>query len=201
MWGRGSSGGSMKLYDLIVSRRTIREFKDRPVSLELLENFVNAGRLAPQTANRQPLEFVIVDDPNICEKMFSLVKFAGSIEWEPEAAKQPRAYIAIVVNKTIQKPAWAPFDVALASENISLAAWEEGVGSCLLGAFSKDKVTELLNIPENYDLALLVALGYPAHKAQIEEMEGNKVEYWRDEDGTFHVPKRPLKKLIHHNRF
>jgi nitroreductase len=92
--------------------------------------------------------------------------------------------------------------VALASENISLAAWEEGIGSCLVGAFNKGKIVELLGVPEeSHELALLIALGYPAHNSVIEEAEGDAIQYRRDEDGTFHVPKRPLKKMIRYNKF
>lgn len=191
----------MKLYDLIISRRSIREFLDKPVERNLLDRFVNAGRLAPQAANRQPLEFVIVDDPAMCEKMFSLIKLAGYLDWKPGPAAMPRAYIAIVANKNLQKAMWMAYDVALASENVCLAAWEEGVGSCLVGAFDKGKAVNLLHVPESYELPLLIALGYPAHKVCIEEMDGDRIEYWRDEGGTFHVPKRPLKKITHYNGF
>ena len=192
----------MKLYDLIVSRRTIREFKDTPVKRELLERFVNAGRLAPQAANRQPLEFIIIDDEKVCAAMFPLIKLAGYLEWSPDILAMPRAYIAVLVNKKLQKPVWIPYDVALASENISLAAWEEGVGSCLVGAFNKGKVAELLGVPEDdFDLPLLVALGYPAHKSLAEDASDENMAYRRDEDGTFHVPKRPLAKVLHYNKF
>lgn len=191
----------MKLYDLIVSRRTIREFQDKSIPEGLLENFVNAGRLAPQAANKQPLEFIIIDDRGVCEKIFGIVKLAGYLEWKPALDKRPRAYIAVIANKSLQAPAWIPFDVALASENICLTAWEEGIGSCFIAAFTKSKAAELLEIPDEYDLPLLIALGYPAHESCIEEVKDNETAYWRDEYGTFHVPKRPLKEITHHNKF
>ena len=191
----------MRLYDSIISRRTIREFKSTPIKRELLDRFVNAGRLAPQAANKQPLEFVIVNDAKICEQLFSLVKFASYLEWKPSKEKQPASYIVIVVNEQLQLPAWVSFDAAYASANICLAAWEEGIGSCLIGAFNKGKIEELLNIPSGYSIALLVALGYPTHRSVVEEVKNNNIAYWRDEDGTFHVPKRPLKKITHYNKF
>ena len=55
----------MNTYEAICSRRTIREFQNKPIEMKLLEKFVNAGRLAPQAANRQPMEFVIVDKPSL----------------------------------------------------------------------------------------------------------------------------------------
>lgn len=191
----------IKLYDLIVSRRTFRAFLDKPVDYSLLERFVNAGRLAPQAANRQPLEFIVVDDPEACKKIFTDIKLAGYLDWNPDEKVRPRAYIVILCNKLLQKPAWAPYDAALAAENICLAAWDEGIGSCLVGAFNKSAIKQLLAVSDKYDVMLLVALGYPAHKAQVEEMKDENVEYWRSEDGTFHVPKRNLKDVIHRNRF
>lgn len=189
----------MKLYDLITSRRTIREFQDRPIARKGLEKFVNAGRLAPQAANRQPLEFIIVDDLGVCSRVFPLIRLGGLLEWKPTLERQPRAYIAVVVNERLQKPVWVSYDVALASGNICLAAWEDGIGSCLIGAFNKAKLEELLRLPNGYSINLLVALGYPAHRSVVEEKDC--IEYWRDEDGTFHVPKRPLGKVMHYNRF
>ncbi len=191
----------MTLYDLIISRRTIREFLDTPVTRASLEKYVNAGRLAPQAANRQPLEFIVVDDWAVCNKIFPQIKLAGSLEWKPSADRQPRAYIAIIVKSGVQKPFWVPYDVALASENISLAAWEEGVGSCFIGAFNKKEIEGLLELPDGYDVDLLVAFGHPANRSVAEDMKGEDVQYRRDADGTFHVPKRPLKSILHFNKF
>lgn len=191
----------MNIYEAICSRRTIREFLDKPVSYELLKKFVDAGRLAPQAANRQPLEFLVVDDPVLVSTVFTNIKLAGYLDWKPAVEARPRAYVVIVSNKAVQNATWVTYDVALASENISLVAWAEGVGSCLVGAFNKQKVTELLAIPETHELMIIVALGYPAHKSVTEELKGDDVKYWRDADGTFHVPKRPLQKILHHNKF
>ena len=191
----------MNVYEAILSRRTIREFEEKKVPGELLEKYVNAGRLAPQAANRQPLEFVIVDDDNLAEDFFSIIKLAGYIDWNPSIEGRARAYIVILANTDIQKPHWIGYDTALAAENISLAAWEGGVGSCMIGAFNKQKVRDFLKVPERYDIPLLIALGYPTQKSVAEDMKNDDIEYWRDNDGTFHVPKRPLAKVMHRNKF
>lgn len=191
----------MNTYETITTRRTIREFQDKKVSYKLIEKCVNAGRLAPQAANRQPLEFIIVDEDALTDQLFNNTKLAGYLDWKPSIEKKARAYIVILANKDRQKSLWIPYDVALAAENIVLSAWEEGVGSCMIGAFNKEKVAHLFSVPENYEVALLVALGYPAHKSVAEDMTGDEVSYNRDEDGTFHIPKRPLSKVTHHNKF
>jgi nitroreductase len=191
----------MELYDLIISRRTIREFQDRAIGRARLERYVNAGRLAPQAANRQPLEFIAVDDQGLCKKIFHLSKFAAHLEWKPSEDKMPRAYICILVNEVLKIDRWIDFDVALAGGNIGLAAWDDGVGSCLLGAFDKGEVSSLLSVPSSYSPTLIVALGYPAHKSFAEDVKGDDIKYRRDADGTFHVPKRPLDSVIHYNKF
>ncbi|MBU4484946.1 nitroreductase family protein [bacterium] len=191
----------MSLYDLIISRRTIREFKRKTIPKEYIEKYINAGRLAPQAANRQPLEFIVVDDDGVLSEIFPKTSLATHLDWKPSLESRPAAYVAVLVNKEIQKDAWADYDVACASENISLAAWEDKIGSCLIGAFDKTFVKSLLKIPDRYDLSLLIALGYPAHKAIIEDAVVGNIGYRRDKDGTFHVPKRKLKDILHYNSF
>jgi len=194
-------GGDMNTYEAITTRRSIRAFQDKPISKELLEKYVNAGRLAPQAANRQPLEFVAVDDKELLTFFFDNTKLANYLDWEATKDVMAQAYIVILANKDIQKDRWIPYDVSLAAENISLAAWEDGIGSCMIGAFNKVKVTEKLQVPGNYDVNLVLALGYPAHQSVVEEMKGDDCAYWHDNDGTFHIPKRSLKKVLHFNKF
>ncbi len=191
----------MKTYDLIISRRTIRTFKDKPVSRTLLDKLVNAARLAPAAANRQPLRFVVVDDPALCSQIFPDIKLAGYIDWKPSPAEQPRAYVVIAVDKSLQKQTWIPFDIACAAENICLAAWDEGVGSCMIGAYNQGAIETLLDVPDDIDIGLVIALGYPAHASKVEEMKDGKVEYWRDLDGTFHVPKRSMQEVASYNKY
>lgn len=189
------------LYDLIKTRRTIREFQRKEISKTLLEKYIDAARLAPQAANRQPLEYIVVDDEKKSSDVFSMISFAGYLDWDPTQERRPQSYIVILVNKDIQKDLWVSFDVACAAQNIVLAAWEDGVGSCFIGAFDRENVRQSLNIPEKYDIVLLLALGYPAHKSLVENMKDGNIQYRRDSDGTFHVPKRLLKDIIHYNGF
>lgn len=152
-------------------------------------------------ANRQALEFIAIDDPEICSQMFGLVHFAGHLEWNPPLESRPSAYITILFDRGRQKEIWQSFDAAHAAENIALAAWEEEIGSCFICSFHKDKVRELLSVPDEYDITMVIALGYPSHKSTTEDMKGDDFKYWRGDDGTFHVPKRPLANILHNNIF
>lgn len=202
--GAGRTGSTpvrsaMDTYKTLMTRRTIRAFTDTPISEELLTKFVEAARLSPQAANRQPLEYIVVDDQRMLEEFFANTKLGGYVDWEPEQKEMPQAYIAIVADLNRQKTKWIAFDTGIAAENICLAAWNEGIGSCMIGAFNKTKISALLDIPISHELILLVALGYPAQESVTEDKD--QVEYWIDKDGKFHVPKRPLSQILHHNKF
>lgn len=191
----------MKAYETIINRRTIRAFKNKNVPYELLEKYANAARLAPMAKNKQPLEFIIIDDDHMTDAIFQKTRLAGGIEWKPGTSEKARAFIAIIANKTLVLPAWISFDAGIAAENICLAAWEDGVGSCMIGAFNKEQVGKLLQVPDSHEILLFVALGYPAHGSIAEDSDEEEMSYSRDNDGAFHVKKRPLKKILHRNKF
>jgi nitroreductase len=191
----------MSVYKKIISRRTIRQFQARPISKEILENLVNAGRLAPSGANLQPLEFIVIDDAAINRLVFPCLKWAAYIapEGNPSSGQEPIAYVIFLVNKEI-RPQGYEWDVGAAMENMILTAWEEGIGSCWLLSIDRDRLRQILSVPDNYRIDSVLALGYPAEESVIEELT-DSVKYWKDEQGRFHVPKRALKDVFHRNAF
>lgn len=191
----------MTLYDLIVSRRTIRQFKSEPVSKEVQEKLVNVARLAPSAANLQPLEFIVVDEQEIRKQIFTCLRWAAYIapEGDPKTGHEPAAYVVILVNSKIRDRGFER-DTGAAIENMILAAWEEGIGSCWVISIDRSKVYEILNIPEEYKIDSILALGYPDEKPVAEEMK-ESLRYWKDREGTLHVPKRRLEDVIHFNKF
>ena len=191
----------MTLHDLIVSRRTIRQYKPRPVDRAVLERLVDAGRLAPSVANMQPLEFYIVDDPAMRAAVFPCLKWAAYIQPEgnPKAGQEPTAYVFVLVNTKIREKMYE-YDVGAAVENICLAALGEGIGSCWLISIDRPKIAEVLGIPEEYRIDSVVALGYPAEISTVEELKDSP-RYWKDEAGGFHVPKRKRGDVMHLNKF
>ena len=190
----------MDTYQTIISRRSIRRFQQKPIDIELLKKFVNAGRLAPSAANLQPVEYFVVDDKKLCSKIFETIGWAGYIKpkWAPSKEERPVAYI-VMFGKDKQNK-WYLRDVSLASENIVLSAEEKDIGSCILCNIDRDKVKEILGIPDGYIVDSLITLGYKAEKCVVENLE-NSVEYWRDEKQVLHVPKRRLNDIMHINKF
>lgn len=191
----------MSLYDLIISRRSIRQFKQEPVSRDILQKFINASRLAPSAANRQPLEFVVVDEEKIRKEVFTCLKWAAYIapEGNPKPGHEPVAYIVVLVNSEIREKGFE-WDVGAAIENMILAALEKGIGSCWLLSVDREKLREILNIPENHKIDSVLALGYPDENPVIEDMK-DSIKYWKDQAEQLHVPKRKLEDVIHFNKF
>ena len=84
----------------------------------------------------------------------------------------------------------------IALANMTLAAWDKGVGSCIMGAINKPALTELLGIEEPQKLAFMVAFGYPAHKAHIVPLTAETgVKYYLDENRDYCVPKRSKEEI------
>ena len=191
----------MKLYDIITARRTIRQFRQEPLLKATLEKLVNAARLAPSGANRQPLEFIAVDKEDIRKIIFACLKWAAYItpDGNPKTGHEPMAYIIVLVNKDIRDTGFE-YDAGAAIENMILTACEEGIGSCWLGSVERGKIKEILNIPSNYAVDSVVALGYPDEEPVVEEMK-DSVKYWKNGNGRLHVPKRKLEDIIHFNNF
>ncbi len=198
----------MDVYEAITRRRSIREFRDIPVPYDVLEKCVNAARLAPSAMNCQLCEYIIVDDKKLLSLVFdAVISWAGVPRpkdgWPP--GRRPKAYIVILMNIPLEAEMGAVrkntnYDVALAAENMILAALEQGVGSCPITGFEPDKLRQVLNIPNKYDIAIMLALGYPDENPVV-EVATDSIKRWVDSKGVRHIPKRRLEDVIHRNRF
>lgn len=186
---------------MILSRRTVRQFKSKPIAKDILEKLVNAARLAPSAANLQPLEFIVVDEEELRKKIFKCLKWGAYIapQGDPQPGHEPMAYIVVLVNTEIKEKEYE-YDAGAAIENMILAAWEQGIGSCWLLSVERRRVQEILKIPTNLKIDSVLALGYP-NEEPIAEIMKDSVEYWKDRTGRLHVPKRKLEDIIHFNKF
>lgn len=186
----------MKVYEAATQRRTIRKFKQQLVERKLLEKYVDAARLAPTTSNMQPLKFMIVDNPHKAAAVFEHVKWAGYIApaGNPKEGERPVAFIVILADTEIKKAGYE-LDAGAAAQSIFLTAWEDGIGTCWMGAIDRDKIREVLSIPEQYVINTVVALGYMAEHPVAEDIQ-DSVKYYKDGQGVLHVPKRTLKEIL-----
>lgn len=189
------------VHEVISKRRSIRRFLQKPIPFEILEKLVDAARVAPSAANLQPLQYLVIDDRNLLPEVFATLRWAGYItpRGNPPEGERPMAYIVVLVNKGISDSGYER-DVGAAVENILLAALEDGIGSCWIGSIDKERLREILNVPNFLEIDSVIALGYGAESPVIEETTG-PIKYWKDESGTLHVPKRKLKDVLHRNKF
>ena len=187
----------MDVAEAILSRRSVRKFKDKRVEREELEDLVDFGRLASSGMNTQPIEFLVVDRPEMEKEVFEQTNWAGAVDWNPDFEERPRAYIFLLINEAVE-PVTENHDAGLAAGNICLGAVGKGLGTCLLGALNKEPLEDMLDIPDTRKLDLAAAVGYPNQEIAVEEGRDD-IDYWLDEAGTLHVPKRPVEKIVHFN--
>ncbi len=147
----------MDVLEAIKARRSIRQFTDKPIGEDALERLLDAARWAPTASNQQRWRFVVVTSPPIKEL---IRKFA------PGIFATPAAFVVICTEKAPDANPWAEAtylaDCAIAAQNIMLAAYEMGIGSCVALSYAKVAVQEILDIPQGVEPLLIVTLGYPA---------------------------------------
>ncbi len=184
----------------ITTRRTIRKYLPKEISTDILLKCVDAARLAPCGGNGQPLKYIIVDKPDLMNEMFSMMTWAGYLpDYQPSTKEMPRAYIIILIDTTIRKN--PRHDAGLAAMSISITANEQGLGSCILGSANSGKLRNMLYIPDNLDMVLVISLGYPAETPVTAEMKDGATKYWLDDNGVLHVPKRRLEDIVNWNQY
>jgi len=151
-------GAKMELKEVIKNRKSIREYEDTPIKEDKLLRVLEAARLAPSGANRQAWKFVVVRDIQRRQKL------AQAAEGQTFVAQAP---VVIAAVATLPEPmmicgvpAYA-VDLAIAVDHITLAAVDEGLGTCWIGAFSQEAARKILNIPAKYKIVVLMPLGFP----------------------------------------
>jgi len=191
-------GLGIMIYEKIVERRTIRKYTKEPVPKDVLDKCVDAARLSPSGMNRQPLKYIIVNDEKLLAEVFSTASWAGYLpDYQPSKEEMPRAYIIVLLDKEIRKN--CGHDAGIAVMSISMVAYEEGLGSCILGAIERAKLRRVLNVPGNLEIVLAVALGYPAENPIVDKVKNGDIKYWLDNNNVLHVPKRELKAIVKWN--
>lgn len=194
------SGVSMDVYNAICNRHTIRRFTEKEISESVLEKCINAARLSPTARNLQPLEFIAVQKPEDRAKVLELVTFGGIVKEKGiQKGEEPKAFIVVLLNKQRAED-YSGNDAGIAVQSIALTALEQRVGSCIMGSVQREKLRPLLGVPESFEIVLVIALGFPKENPQTEETD-EKTNYWIDSENNLHVPKRPLEKVLHREKY
>jgi nitroreductase len=187
----------MALKDLISKNRSYRRFYESfAIDYRTLEGLVDLARLSASGANRQPLKYMIFNTPGECARIFPSVLWAAYLkDWDgPGPGERPSGYIVILGDKSISEVFGV--DHGIAAQSIMLGAAEAGLGGCMIASIKKEQLRNELNIPEQFEVLLILALGKPVENVIIDEIKDGDVKYWRDAGNNHHVPKRPLDELI-----
>lgn len=192
---------------LVEYARSYRRFDESArVGESFLRELVDVARICSNGANRQRLRFRIVADEEGCAEVFRTLAWAAALkDWPgPSEGERPTGYVIICAERPAAgKPAQAvtEIDAGIAAHTMLLAARAAtpSVGGCMFKAF-KPSLAEVLGIDaERYELKLVVAFGIPVEEVRLEPLSASpdgSTDYWRDDSGVHHVPKRALEDVL-----
>ena len=194
----GKEEAAMDFKDIVAKNRSYRRFyQEHEIPEKILRDLVSLARLTPSAANRQPLRYVLSVQPERNAAIFRHIAWAAYLsDWPgPAEGERPSAYIIILNDTAISTT--VDCDHGIAAQTMLLGAVDAGLGGCMIGAIRKEGLSAALNIPDKYDILLVLALGKPKETITIEPVgpEGD-IRYWRDRADAHHVPKRSLDELI-----
>ncbi|MBN2638663.1 MAG: nitroreductase family protein [Bacteroidales bacterium] len=169
-------------------RQSDRKYSDIPVETEKLERCLEAARLAPSASNSQPWTFVAVNKNPLLNEVAKAT--VGPLNSFNNFVTQAPIIVAIVMEKPkmltewgghVKKKEYPLIDIGIAAEHFCLQAAEDGLGTCMLGWFDEQKVKDLLSVPDEKNIPLLITLGYTPegykHRRKIRKSFDKTVHY------------------------
>ncbi len=173
----------MEFETVVATRRSVRLFDDRDVPEDVLERVLEAARLAPSANNRQPWHFIVVRDVDTRRE---LAELAGQQLFIADAP-----VVLVCCGQRYRSPHYwlhdylYVVDLTIAIDHLTLAARDQGLGTCWIGAFDHDPIKSLLEVPGTHDIVRLIPLGYPERESQFCET----------------TDRLPLDKIVSRERF
>lgn len=186
------------LKEIVMKSRSIRRFDESAaIGRSTLKELVDTVRCCPSGGNKQPLRYLLVNDRRVNELVFPCISWAGHLkDWPgPGPGQRPAAYVIILGDTTVS--ATFGVDHGIAAQTLMLAAAERGLGGCIIGAMNRNRLREVLAVDPRYELLLMVAVGAPAETVVVDTIDAaDDTRYFRDTDGTHHVPKVRTEQLM-----
>jgi len=153
--------------ELVQSRQSDRAYLDKPVEIEKLERILEVARLAPSACNAQPWKFVVVTDTEkrlaiadaMTNKLLSMNHFTKQAPVQIVVIEEKANFSSTVGGWATDKH-YQHIDLGIAAAYITLAATDEGLGSCIIGWCNEKKVQKVLDIPKNKRVVMIILLGY-----------------------------------------
>ena len=186
----------MEVLEAIRTRRSIRQQKTDPIDDETLQKILEAARWAPSWANTQCWRFIVVRDSSIKDKLANTLRSRRTGGKNAAAEAVRNAPVVIVACAELEKSGfyqgepstekgdWYMFDVALAMQNLVLAAHALGLGTVIVGAFSAKKAASILGVPEGFCVVAMTPLGFPAQEGRAPLRKERSEIVFYDKYGT-----------------
>lgn len=159
----------MNAIECLKTRRSIRKYKPDPISHSQIESLVSTASFSPSWKNTQITRYIAIEDSDILNSIIN--DFTPS--FNSNVIKQAPLLMAVTFKKgrcgferdgsytTKKEDRWQMFDVGIACQSFCLAAHNAGLGTLIMGIWDEEGISKLLNIPEDQELAALIAVGYP----------------------------------------
>jgi nitroreductase len=171
------------VFEAVKGRRSVRSFRRDDVSFEDVAKLLEAARWAPSAGNIQPWEFLIVKKPDTKKRL-------AAAAWEQSFIEEAPVVIVVCANENRSsqrygergKTLYCIQDTAAAIQNIHLAAYSLGLGTCWVGAFKEEEVRQVLNVPQGVRPVSIIPVGYPARSASARS-------------------RRPMNEVVHEETY
>jgi len=186
----------LTLKELALKNRSYRRFyEDKSISMDTLKEIVKIAHNTPSAANKQPLRYKLVNDEIDNEKVFECLGWAGYLkDWNgPKKGERPAGYV-IMTTKSGVSSSW---DEGIAGQTMLLAATQMGMGGCFIGNINREKLAQIIELPQDMVIKLVIAFGYPKEEVVLEEITSDgDYKYYRDQNQVHHVPKMKVEDII-----
>lgn len=171
-----STNSTMPAYLAIISKREIRSYTDKQIPDDVLERMLQAGRATGSSRNRQPWRFYVVRNREMLDRLAEEV-------YAPDNLKGCQLAIAIVMTRP------QSFDAGRAAQNIALAAWADGVGTCPNGIRDLPAVRGLLDLEEDWEVPTILSVGYPDEPLRPGSSDPDEI--------LERINRKPIDELTH----
>lgn len=170
----------------IRTKRAVRDYDARPVPEAIVQRVLEAGRRTGSARNLQPWRFILVREPANKRALSRCGRFAAHLA--------DAAFVVIICTEA-GRGRWSAFDAGRAAQNMMLAAWDQGVGSCPVSLHDEEKARQHLGVPQDYEIQIAIAFGYPSP-----EGEGPIQRFIRTKVLRVHG-RKPLRELVFYERW
>lgn len=161
----------MDAIECLVTRRSIRNYTKEPVSAGDIENVVEIAQMVSCWENTQPVRYVAVLDNDLKNRIAD--ECTKKFPWNTENIHEAPALIVLCTVKglsgyepngeasTTKGTHWQSFDAGMAADHFCLAARAVDLGTLIMGRYDEEKIKEILDLPEEYDVSCIIAVGHP----------------------------------------